>query len=259
MVAARTVRAVVVGRVDPTLLVAAGDRHPQVARDAQQRGAATLLPTQDHDRVAALADDVGAAADDLGVLALGVDVLARVGADEQVVLGRRVVGLLLQDLGHPGHASPRRRPGRGRRRAHRRSRRRRRGRPAPARSWPVDGATGSQAWRATLMTAALRVVALANGVNAGARRRGVPERSLRSEVDSPGRPCPAQPSERSLRSERGHQRRCTTSPTSMRCVTAHRSSTTSRPAASTSIAVPSRTSADRWTRTCWPSVARCAR
>ena len=96
----QALRALVVGRVDLRRWFGAGDRHPQVAGQAEQRGAAVALPAQHHDRVAAPADGVLGVADGAGVGIVGVDALAGVGADEQVVLGRHVVGRLLEHLLH---------------------------------------------------------------------------------------------------------------------------------------------------------------
>ena len=93
-------RALVVGGVDLGRAIGAGDVDPQVARQAQQRRPAVAFAAQDHDRVAAGADGVIGVADGPGVGIVGVDAFARVGADEEVVLGRHVVGRLLEDLLH---------------------------------------------------------------------------------------------------------------------------------------------------------------
>ena len=97
----QTFRTLVVGTVDPLALARSGDLDPEVARQADQRCAAVAFLAQHHDRVAAATGDVAGRADHGVVGGVGVDALAGVRSDEQVVLGRvldrRVV--LVGDVG----------------------------------------------------------------------------------------------------------------------------------------------------------------
>ena len=166
------------------------------------------LAAQDHDRVAAPVDDVVGGADGAGVGIVRVDALAGVGADEQVVLGRRVVRRRLEDVDHVRRRARRRPSGPWPPRRRRGCRRRRRARRARAPARRVGGAIGFRAWPARLPTVTSRsqaprpraVTAAAVRPGAGGRRRRPPRR----------------------------------------WVTAHVSMTTRRPSGSTSVAVPSR-------------------
>ena len=88
------VGAVAVRRVDAVLGAPAGDGHPQVARQADQRRAvAVLLLAQDHDRVAALARHRVRVADAAVVGVVRVGRGPRVRPDQEVVDRRAVLGL----------------------------------------------------------------------------------------------------------------------------------------------------------------------
>ena len=83
-------RAVVEGRVDPPLAVVAGNLHPQIARNGEQRCVAGgRVAPKDHDRVTAMTRDVGLGSDAAGVGCVRIDAGPAVGADEQEVLDRR--------------------------------------------------------------------------------------------------------------------------------------------------------------------------
>ena len=182
-------RALVVGRVD---LASCGRsrRSAPTGRAGSDSRAAPPLRSRRSTMIVSLRllDDLVGAADGAGVGIVGGDALAGVRADEQVVLGRRVVDRRLQRLHDLGSRADRLGALIGRHLHPDRAGGSRRGRRARARARPADVATGFQAWadeatgghppsRAHVPPGTLELPAHAGGLTSGA---GAPRRRPRS-------------------------------------------------------------------------------